>query len=126
MLLDNAELEITLNDLEDIGININYTENLGTAHVLNNGKIKQSILEQLKLSTIFMERDDFIGFVLPESNVSTIRFNTCKIDETRLTEGTIVKTHIAGSEVLYQVINGITRQRILPLRLQAQPGHRRR
>lgn len=45
MLLDNAELEITLNDLEDIGININYTENLGTAHVLNNGKIKQSILE---------------------------------------------------------------------------------
>lgn len=109
MLLDNAELEITLNDLEDIGININYTENLGTAHVLNNGKIKQSILEQLKLSTIFMERDDFIGFVLPESNVSTIRFNTCKIDETRLTEGTIVKTHIAGSEVLYQVINGITK-----------------
>ena len=109
MLLDNAELEITLNDLEDIGININYTENLGTAHVLNNGKIKQSILEQLKSSTIFMERDDFIGFVLPESNVSTIRFNTCKIDETRLTEGTIVKTHIAGSEVLYQVINGITK-----------------
>lgn len=109
MLLDNAELEITLNDLEDIGININYTENLGTAHVLNDGKIKQSILEQLKSSTIFMERDDFIGFVLPESNVSTIRFNTCKIDETRLTEGTIVKTHIARSEVLYQVINGITK-----------------
>ena len=109
MLLDNAELEITLNNLEDIGININYTENLGTAHVLNDGKIKQSILEQLKSSTIFMERDDFIGFVLPESNVSTIRFNTCKIDETRLTEGTIVKTHIAGSEVLYQVINGITK-----------------
>lgn len=109
MLLDDAELEITLNDLEDIGININYTENLGAAHVLNEGKIKQSILEQLKSSTIFKERDDFIGFVLPESNVSTIRFNTCKIDETRLTEGTIVKTHIAGSEVLYQVINGITK-----------------
>ena len=109
MLLDDAELEITLNDLEDIGININYTENLGAAHVLNEGKIKQSILEQLKSSTIFKERDDFIGFVLPESNVSTIRFNTCKIDETRLTEGTIVKTHIAGSEVLYQVFNGITK-----------------
>lgn len=109
MLLDDAELEITLNDLEDIGININYTENLGAAHVLNEEKIKQSILEQLKSSTIFKERDDFIGFVLPESNVSTIRFNTCKIDETRLTEGTIVKTHIAGSEVLYQVINGITK-----------------
>ena len=109
MLLDNAELEITLNDLEDVGININYTENLGAAHVLNEGKIKQSILEQLKSSTIFKERDDFIGFILPESNVSTIRFNTCKIDETRLTEGTIVKTHIAGSEVLYQVINGITK-----------------
>ena len=109
MLLDNAELEITLNDLEDVGININYTENLGAAHVLNEGKIKQSILEQLKSSTFFKERDDFIGFILPESNVSTIRFNTCKIDETRLTEGTIVKTHIAGSEVLYQVINGITK-----------------
>lgn len=109
MLLDNAGLEITLNDLEDVGININYTENLGTAHVLNEEKIKQSILEQLKSSTIFKERDDFIGFILPESNVSTIRFNTCKIDETRLTEGTIVKTHIAGSEVLYQVINGITK-----------------
>lgn len=109
MLLDDAELEITLNDLEDIGININYTENLGAAHVLNEGKIKQSILEQLKSSTIFKERDDFIGFVLPESNVSTIRFNTCRIDETRLTEGTIVKTHIAGSEVLYQVFNGITK-----------------
>ena len=109
MLLDKSELEITLNELEDIGININYTENLGSAHVLNEGKIKQSILEQLKSSSIFKERDDFIGFVLPESNVSTIRFNTCKIDETRITEGTIVKTHIAGSEVLYQVINGITK-----------------
>ena len=76
---------------------------------MNEGKIKQSIIEQLKSSTIFKERDDFIGFVLPESNVSTIRFNTCKIDEMRLTEGTIVKTHIAGSEVLYQVINGITK-----------------
>lgn len=56
-----------------------------------------------------MERDDFIGFVLPESNVSAIRFSTCKTDEMRITEGTIVKTRIAGNEVLYQVINGITK-----------------
>ena len=47
-----------------------------------------------------MERDDFIGFVLPESNVSAIRFSTCKTDEMRITEGTIVKTRIAGNEVL--------------------------
>lgn len=109
ILLDNVGMEITLSKLKDIGININYTEKLGTAHVLNEGKIKQSILEQLKSSTTFMERHDFIGFVLPESNVSTIRFSTCKIDEMRITEGTIVKTHIAGNEVLYQVINGITK-----------------
>lgn len=109
MLLDNAGMGITLSKLKDIGININYTEELGTAHVLNEGKIEQSILEQLKSSTTFMERDDFIGFVLPESNVSAIRFSTCKTDEMRITEGTIVKTRIAGSEVLYQVINGITK-----------------
>ena len=100
MLLDYAGMEIALSKLKDIGININYTEALGTAHVLNEGKIEQSILEQLKSSTTFMERDDFIGFVLPESNVSAIRFSTCKTDEMRITEGTIVKTRIAGNEVL--------------------------
>ena len=109
MLLDYAGMGIALSKLKDIGININYTEALGTAHVLNEGKIEQSILEQLKSSTTFMERDDFIGFVLPESNVSAIRFSTCKTDEMRITEGTIVKTRIAGNEVLYQVINGITK-----------------
>ena len=109
MLLDYAGMGIALSKLKDIGININYTEALGTAHVLNEGKIEQSILEQLKSSTTFMERDDFIGFVLPESNVSAIRFSTCKTDEMRITEGTIVRTRIAGNEVLYQVINGITK-----------------
>lgn len=109
MLLDDAGMEITSSKLKDIGININYTEELGTAHVLNEGKIEQSILAQLQSSTIFIERNDFMGFVLPESNVSTIRFSTCKIDERRITEGTIVKTRIAGNEVLYQVINGITK-----------------
>lgn len=109
MLLDYAGMGIALSKLKDIGININYTEALGTAHVLNEGKIEQSILEQLKSSTTFMERDDFIGFVLPESNVSAIRFSTCKTDEMRIMEGTIVKTRIAGNEVLYQVINGITK-----------------
>ena len=80
-LLDYAGMGIAPSKLKDIGININYTEALGTAHVLNEGKIEQSILEQLKSSTTFMERDDFIGFVLPESNVSAIRFSTCKTDD---------------------------------------------
>lgn len=109
MLLNNAGRKVTLNKLKDIGININYAEALGTTHVLNEGKIAPFILEQLQKSTIYMERNDFIGFVLPESNVSTIRFSTCKTDEMRITEGTIIKTRIAGNEVLYQVINGITK-----------------
>lgn len=103
-LLDYAGMGIALSKLKDIGININYTEALGTAHVLNEGKIEQSILEQLKSSTTFMERDDFIGFVLPESNVSAIRFSTCKTDEMRITEGTIVKTRIAGKSFLENYI----------------------
>lgn len=109
MLLDKTAVKITLSRLKDVGVNINYNEVLGTAHVLKKDKIEQKLLSQLQSSTVFLERDDFLGFVLPESNVNTIRFSTCKIDEVRITEGTIVRTRIAGKEVLYQVINGITK-----------------
>lgn len=108
-LLDDAGTEIATSQLKDIGININYPEAIGTAHVLKEDEIDSSIIAKLNSYPIFKDKEDFIGFVLPESNVSTIRFSTCKKNEDRVTEGTIVKTHIAGSEVLYQVVNGITK-----------------
>lgn len=109
ILLNDVEMEIPSNRLKEIGININYTEEIGTAHVLENEKIDSSYISKLKSYSIFKDKEDFIGFVLPESNVSTIRFSTCRKEETRVTEGTIVKTRVAGNEVLYQVVNGITK-----------------
>lgn len=109
ILLDVPEMEIMSSQLRNIGININYSETIGTAHVLKEDKIDPSIIAKLNSYSIFRDKEDFIGFVLPESNVSTIRFSTCKKNEDRVTEGTIVKTRIAGNEVLYQVVNGITK-----------------
>lgn len=109
ILIDDFKMKIVSNSLKDIGISINYTEIIGTAHVLEDDKIDQSVITRLKSYPIFAEREDFLGFVLPESNVSTIRFSICKKNETRVTEGTIVKTQIAGNDVLYQVVNGITK-----------------
>ncbi len=109
ILLDDPGMEIASSQLRTIGININYSEAIGTAHVLKAAEIDPSIIEKLNSYPIFRDKEEFIGFVLPESNVSTIRFSTCKKNEDRITEGTIVKTRIAGNEVLYQVVNGITK-----------------
>ncbi len=109
VLLDDPGMEIASSRLKDIGININYSEAIGTAHVLKEDKIDPSIISKLNSYPIFRDKEDFIGFVLSESNVSTIRFSTCKKNESRVTEGTIVRTRIAGNEVLYQVVNGITK-----------------
>ena len=109
ILIDDAEAEIPSSSLKKVGIKINYTEAVGTAHVLNTAQIDSTFLAKLGSYSIIKEKDDFIGFILPESNVNTIRFSTCKKEERRVTEGTIVKTRISGCEVLYQVVNGITK-----------------
>lgn len=109
ILLDDPGMKIVSSQLRNIGININYSEAIGTAHVLKADKIDPSIIAKLNSYPIFRDKEDFIGFVLPESNVSTIRFSTCKKNENRVTEGTIIKTCIANNEVLYQVVNGITK-----------------
>ena len=109
ILLDEAAAEIPSSNLKKVGLETNYTEAIGTAHVLNTAKIDSEFLAKLESYSIFKEKDDFIGFILPESNVNTIRFSTCQKDERRVSEGTIVKTRISGHEVLYQVINGITK-----------------
>ncbi len=109
ILLELEKFKISSGELKNIGLKINYAEPLGTAHVLNNKKADTTFINNLNSSTIYTEHANFIGLVLPESNISTIRFSICNDNETRITEGTIVFTRIAGKRVLYQVVNGITK-----------------
>ena len=109
ILLESKEFEVSLDELKNIGLNINYIEALGTAHILSNEKIDVAIYNKLNSCKIYSKQADFLGFVLPESNISTIRFSLLNNNEIRITEGTIVKTCITGEDVLYQVVNGVTK-----------------
>ncbi|MCR5430430.1 MAG: DUF87 domain-containing protein [Eubacterium sp.] len=106
ILLDNVDVNVS--KLKEIGINLNYSEAIGSVHIVKKEFVKEEILNRIKQSTLYKQKESFVGFVLPDSNINIIRFNTCRHDEDRIVEGRIVKTIIRGEEVLYQVINGVT------------------
>lgn len=97
------------NTAKGLGITIVGGEELGTTFLLKEENIDADWQTRIVSSDEYICRNQFIGFILPESDINVIKFSVCRTEDGLLTEGTIVETLINGKKVLYQVINGITK-----------------
>jgi hypothetical protein len=57
-------------------------------------------------------RPNLVGLVASNTDIGRLRFEVTRTD-TDLEEGRLVEVHIAGRPVLYQVVNGLTKEEIL-------------
>jgi hypothetical protein len=63
------------------------------------------------LTGLYSDRERFVGIVAPDTSVEKLFFEV--IRESDLHEGRLVQVSIADKEVLYQVIDGLTREEII-------------
>jgi Helicase HerA, central domain len=61
---------------------------------------------------VIERQERLIGFVSENTDITTLRFEVVRIDHP-LSEGDLVSSRIAGSRVLYQLLNGLTEEEIV-------------
>lgn len=74
------------------------------AQLLSNSTVRESI-------PIFNQLHDFVGIVTTETSIETLYFEVVK--EANLEEGKLVQVSIKGDPVLYQVIEGFTKEEVV-------------
>lgn len=109
LLLEAPKYDFTVKGLQDFGIEVITNEDVGTTHIIKMSVLDTEKKQLIQESEIYQKRDKLIGFILSESNVNAIKVQLCNKDEQRIKEGTIIETKVLGKTVLYQVINGITK-----------------
>lgn len=80
---------------------------------VNLSDLEEGMQGVIRSNQLYKNRNGFIGYVANGSNISTVNFLILRdLEECsfRLNEGSILKTSIYGEEVLYQVINGNTKE----------------
>lgn len=82
---------------------------VGAVFALNDVTCKDTDISQLLNDTLITNKNHFVGLVKTESNINTIRFSILN-NEKNIREGKIIKVNINGCDVLYQIINGITKE----------------
>lgn len=82
---------------------------VGAVFALNDDTCKDKNISQLLNDTLITNKNHFVGLVKTESNINTIRFSILN-NEKNIREGKIIKVNINGRDVLYQIINGITKE----------------
>ncbi len=70
--------------------------------IFTKAELKETILDQIT---------DFVGIVAPETSLATLYFEV--IQGKDLEEGKLVKVFIRGKPVLYQIIDGLTKEEIV-------------
>lgn len=85
-------------------------EEIGTTYSIEEKNVDTEWRKRIDNTYEIINKNRFIGFVLPDSNINNIKFGVCRAEDGRLTEGAIIETKVNGKRVLYQVINGITRE----------------
>lgn len=80
-----------------------------SAFLLESESLAECITEKIKSNEIITNINDFVGYIKPESDINIINFSICS-NELRIKEGCIVRVRIKGENVLYQVINGVTKE----------------
>jgi len=83
-------------------------------YILDTSNLKSEIQGLISSHELVGEVDNFMGFVSTNSNINFINFDLVdSINNEPFGEGVILKTKIDGTDVLYQVIDGNTKEEIL-------------
>jgi hypothetical protein len=68
----------------------------------------QQIRDKVSLNELYSNRENFVGYVEKGSNINQIIFQ--HIGQNRIKEGQIIVSNIYGDKVLFQIIDGQTRE----------------
>jgi len=110
---DNAPLRIDLRKHEFICGTKNIYSKDNAVFILNIDNIADNDSKMLvEENNLYKNRNYFIGYIAAGSDINKIRFHSL-IDNTNekyksLKEGTVIKTKIHDTDVLYQIIDGHT------------------
>jgi hypothetical protein len=91
---------------------IDAATRIGLRHGLVFRVDRQLLGETLKTVELWRGRDRLVGIVAPSTDVTQLEFEVIRSD-VDLQEGRLVETSINSRTVLYQIINGLTREEIL-------------
>lgn len=75
-------------------------------------RVSDTSLPDALKETLFKARQDFVGLVAADTDLTTLRFDVLR-DHESLREGQLVRTRIGTKEVLYQIVGGLTAEEIL-------------
>ncbi len=86
--------------------------NDNSVFTLNYDSLSQSEQNTISANPLYKNKDNFVGYVEMGSNINTITFSLLRSDEVdqKISEGSILTASIYGTETLYQVINGSTKE----------------
>lgn len=107
---DNQPIKINKQNLSLVGMDILFDEQIGSTRILNVDSIEDSIKSKIEQSYEYNNCENFIGFILPDSNINIIRFSLLNNSSSKIKDGAIICTKIFNYNVLYQVINGTTKE----------------
>lgn len=93
---------------------VNYSSLIANSykvHKVDIQSLSQETQDLIKENPLYKNRESFIGYVEQGSDINTIRFYILPNNQDNaITEGTIVSTQISGKDVLFQVIDGNTKE----------------
>ena len=101
-ILLNASLTNNLNPKTFENLPENVVVGIDKANIKCESKRSAAILDEMK---------SFVGIVAPETSIERLYFEVIKEDG--LEEGRLIKTFIGNKQVLYQIVNGLTKEEIV-------------
>lgn len=112
ILLHNNSHPITVGKqtLYLVDVEILFDELIGSTRILDFNSLDTTIQSKIEQSYEYQNCDNFIGFILPDSNINIIRFSILTNTAEKVKDGAIISTKIFDTNVLYQVINGTTKE----------------
>lgn len=79
---------------------------VGTCYRVSANDLPEKVLTKISDSKVVSSFNNFVGFVMPDSNIDTLKISI--LGNIEIKEGNIVEAKINNKPVMYQVINGIT------------------
>lgn len=106
VLFNNYNKKISI---EKSNLNIVKKSTGKSAFLLNENVLNEQMKDEIQSNESFTNNKNFVGFIMPESDINTINFSIIS-NSSKIKEGIIIKAHIKNCEVLYQIINGVTKE----------------
>lgn len=82
---------------------------VASARLVNIDALPEEISNSITRNEIYKKFNQFIGTVMPDSDVNKIKIAIRSKTDNSVREGAILQTNIYGTPVLYQLISGITK-----------------